>query len=76
MPLKDAAEAGVRIDDADRSASAGKQAVVGVVRDGSLGLVEIGIVADAGVDSYDMILRVDGDTLCLSERMGCVKSSE
>lgn len=43
-PLSDAAEAGVRIDEADRRASEGKVAVVGVVRDGSLGLVEIGIV--------------------------------
>lgn len=43
-PLSDAAEAGVRIEEADRRASNGKVAVVGVVRNGSLGLVETGIV--------------------------------
>lgn len=38
-PLSDAAEAGVLIDEADSRASDGKLAVVGVLRDGSFGLV-------------------------------------
>lgn len=48
-PLSDAAEAGVRTDEAERRASDGKVAVVGVVKDGSLGLVETGIVTDCRV---------------------------